>query len=110
MLRCVKEQLLGPVDDDARLQQQRGDLGVHEHDQPVVAVDAGVRVEQLPALSLNVFLMVVRVNKTLLLQSDSEQATEREAVSESWVLARNEQRVTRELVAIGTALALMFPF
>src|SRR4051794_16016766 len=110
MLWRVQEQLLGPVDDDAGLQQQRGHLGVHEHDQPVVTKDAGLGVEELPALSWNVFQVVARVSKTLLLQSDPEQVAERQAVSEPLVLARDEQRMARELVAVGTAPALVLPF
>src|SRR5262249_32640513 len=65
---------------------------------------------ELPALSPNVFQVVASVNKTLLLQSDPEQVAEREAVSEPRVLARNEQRMARELIAVGTARALVFPF
>src|SRR5262245_24087759 len=49
VLRRFQQELLVTVDDDARLQQQRRNAGVPEHDQVVVAVDAAFGVEQLAA-------------------------------------------------------------
>jgi hypothetical protein len=48
-------ELIGAIDDDPRLEQDRGSVRLSEHDELVVAIDTRFRVQQLASLARRIF-------------------------------------------------------
>ena len=104
-------QLLLAVDDRTRFEQDCRHVGVPEHDQLVVAIDARLRVDQQPLAMPHVpFRVVGRVLQFAFSQLIAEQSGKQQTAGTVAVVVGDENGMAMEAVAEGVLLALELPF
>ena len=109
-LRRRQFQFFLPVDDGAGFEQQRRHAGIAQHDQLVVAVDAGVGIEQLaPAIAHQGERVMRRELQAARLQRFSQEFSEQQAAGAVGIVIRDEEGIARIVVVVLLVLALVLP-
>ena len=104
-------QLLLAVDNRTRFEQDRGHARVSEHEQLIVAIDTGLRVDQQPLAVAHVPIRVVRrVLQSALLQLAAEHSRKQQTAGKVAVVVGDENGMAAEAVAEAALHALEFPF
>ena len=108
-LRRCELELLGPVYDHARLEEDRRGVRAFEHHQLVEAINPEVRFDQFTIFPFDLFRVVARKLKSLVLERPGERDGKLCALRAMPVGVGNKHGVAFESVAVEILPPVIFP-